>query len=221
MCFISFVVCLLQTLAPLRFCEFGRAAVARNLSQQARTVHYFAYVLNDFDTNSGDIRSKVYEHWDGNPDLSPPKNRGAREDNAQDQRGPSLALLAWANGAPIFPDALLSRFQEGTSEHSKMKELHEEFKTRFPVASQPQPASNTGGRAGGFCDFSADSGRAPLDPARQIDLPQIAVSNFSVVRPRFAKPGVAFCQFDLNVDRFSLWQESFLRHLGKEACHCD
>ena len=181
--FSLFVLRVLYIPVRFRFCEFGRAAVARNLSQQGRTVHYFAYVLNDFDTNSGDIRSKVYEHWDNNPDLSPAKNRPAREDTVQGQQQPNLSLLAWANGAPIFPDALLSRFQEGTSEHTKIKELKEEFKNRFPAASQPLPASTGGGRAGGFCDFSVDSERAPLDPARQIDLPHVAVFNFSAVRP--------------------------------------
>ena len=160
----------------------GRAMAARNLKENARAVHYFGYVLNEFDKNLADIRSKVYDSWDTSP-TSPPKTRVAREEA---RSPPSLNLLAWSNGAPLFPAALLSRFQEGTSEHLKMEELKESFVRKFPPAAAPSPStSGRGGRAraGGLCDFSIDGDRQPLDPSRLIDLPQIPADSFTVARP--------------------------------------
>lgn len=166
--------------------------VARNLAEQARTVHCFAYVLNDFASNLADVKSEVYNHWDSSATLSPPKTRVAREEGRQSQPGPSLELLAWAQGSPVFPSALLTRFQEGSDEHAKLLGLKKNFDGKFPGSSQPQPLRVDGGRAGGVCDFTVDSNRLPVDHKRMIDLPHTSAENFSVVRP-----GRGACQFYL------------------------
>ena len=179
MCFFGGCVCVP---ALRRFCEFGRAMAARNLSESARPVHYFGFILNEFETNMGDIRSKVYEAWDKSS-TAPPRTRAGMEPAEQSQ-APSLDLLAWANGVPLFPAALVSRFQEGTSEHAKMQELKDDFYKKFPQSLHPPSSSASGsGRAGGICDFSINSGAEPLDFRRVIDLPQVPVANLTVLRP--------------------------------------
>ncbi|CAK9078225.1 unnamed protein product [Durusdinium trenchii] len=196
-------VVMLVDCLPNRFCEMGRAMAARNLKENARAVHYFGYVLNEFDKNLADIRSKVYDSWDTSP-TSPPKTRVAREEA---RSPPSLNLLAWSNGAPLFPAALLSRFQEGTSEHLKMEELKESFVRKFPPAAAPSPStSGRGGRAraGGLCDFSIDGDQQPLDPSRLIDLPQIPADSFTVARK--AECGAAGKKPSIAIDEtFGIW----------------
>ena len=183
--FTWFCVCVCQNpcvRALRRFCEFGRAMVARNLSESLRPVRYFGYILNEFETNMGDIRSKVYEAWDKSS-TAPPRTRASRE-AAEQTQAPSLDLLAWANGAPLFPAALVTRFQEGTPEHAKMQELKDDFNKKFPQSLHPPSSAASGsGRAGGHCDFSINLGEEPLDFQRIIDLPQTPVANFTVLRP--------------------------------------
>ena len=144
-------------------------------------VHYFGLILNEFDANSADLKSEVYEHWDNDTSLSPPKTRPARE-HAQQAPPPALDILAWSNSLPCFPAALLNRFAEGTSEALKIAELKAQFDAKFPQSNQPRPANGGGGRAGGVCDYTIDNNLEPLDYARMIDLPAHGADTFSVTR---------------------------------------
>lgn len=154
----------------------------RDLEDAERPVHYFGFLFNEMETTLAHIRSMVYAAWDANANLSPPKTRLRREEQAEQQR-PALELLAWANDGPVFPAALLDRFGEGTAEHTKLKELKAEFVRKYPPMEVPSSGPNqaVGGtaRAGGQCDYSIDGNLEPLNPNREIDLAVVAASDFS------------------------------------------
>ena len=85
--------CKVEPPSSARFAEFGRAMARRNLTGNSQVVHYFGMILSEFDTNSADLKSLVYEHWDSNTSLSPPKTRPARE-QAKQAPPPALDILA-------------------------------------------------------------------------------------------------------------------------------
>ena len=173
--------CKVEPPSSARFAEFGRAMARRNLTGNSQVVHYFGMILSEFDTNSADLKSLVYEHWDSNTSLSPPKTRPARE-QAKQAPPPALDILAWSNALPCFPASLLSRFPEGSSEALKIAEFKAQFDAKFPQSNQPRPASGGGGRAGGVCDYTIDNNLEPLDHTRMIDLPPHVADTFSVTR---------------------------------------
>lgn len=123
----------------------------------------------------------VYKDWDSNPAKSPPKQRPSSERQAADE-SPELEIVAWSNGAPSFPESLMTRFPEGTEEHTKIAELKAKFLIEFPVSSQPVPADGQGGRIGGHCDFSVDSGKQPLDVHRVIDLAAVPAADMNLTK---------------------------------------
>lgn len=154
----------------------------RSLSGSGRTVRYFGCIVEEFQTNNSALRNMTYKEWDDNPAKSPPKAR-ARENGDQALEPPALTILAWSNNAPRFPEALLTRFPQGTLEHVKIAEYHDKFKESFPETSQPAPADPQGGRVGGLCDYTLDGGKRPLDPDRDIDLPFVTASELPESRP--------------------------------------
>lgn len=151
----------------------------QNLLESAFPVHYFGFLFQEFDATTSAVRSRVYEHWD-NSSTSPPKER-PREERAAEVACPPLGALAWAGKQPVFPQVLVDRFLEGSAEHAQIMAKKKEFDAMFPAAAQPPPTS-VPARAGGLCDFSVDSGRAPLDVSRCIDLPSVSVADFETVR---------------------------------------
>ncbi|CAK9066087.1 unnamed protein product [Durusdinium trenchii] len=186
---------------PNRFAECGRALIDRNLKESGKTIHYCGFLLNDFQTNLGAFKTMIYNACDQDPLKSPPKERPQRLAAERAAAAPDLQILAWSNGRPIFPAALLTRFTEASPEFQKIQDWKKRFDLEHPAplnsgnASQP----NAPARAGGHCDFQVDSGRMPLDILRCIELPAIAASDFT--SPRRAecamvgkKPAIAITQ---------------------------
>lgn len=168
---------------PLRFAEFGRAIVQRNLTESGKTVHYCAFILNEFQANSTALRSMVYTNWDGDSAKSPPKERPGRE-TADRAAPPELQILAWSQNRPLFPATLVTHFTEGTPEFKKMQEFKAKFDRMFPATVTTVTQTSTPGpaRAGGSCDFTVDDGKLPLDITRVIDLPSIPAADFQTPR---------------------------------------
>eukprot|EP00435_Cladocopium_sp_Y103_P062114 s625_g23.t1 len=163
-----------------RFSEMARAITNRVLAGTTPLVRYFGFTNQEFDVNSADLRTQVYNHWDESS-LSPPKSRPGTE-TALSSDGPSLEVLAWSDGSPRFPQALVNRFAEGTSERDEMLKAKKLLEQKFPAASQPAPAQGQAARVGGVCDYSLDGNREPLDVSRVIDLPMVRAADFQVVR---------------------------------------
>ena len=169
-----------------RFCEFGRAVAEIRLADPASPLRYLGFVKTKdsgepsaFKDLVNSVRSKVWEHWDSST-MAPPKTR-PREDAAA--AAPSLQLLAFQDGRPVFPEVLRSRFPVGTAEHAEVETMFEKFKEKFP--QQPRPSAQPQGsapRSGGLCDFSVNQGKMPVDPNRQVDLVPVKDADFQVRR---------------------------------------
>ena len=107
------------------------------------------------------------------------------------RRSNAGVLLSWSNGAPSFPERLLSKFAEGTQSHLEVaamkKELLQEFpdSCRRPAASEQPGGGRTAARATGRPDYSIDGGQQPLDTARLIDKEHIPTSAFTATRLGF------------------------------------
>ena len=96
---------------------------------------------------------------------------------------PSLQILAFQDGRPVFPDPLLRRFPAGTPEQAKIDAEFDKFKAKFPQQARPSPQSQAvPARSGGLCDFSLDEGKMPVDPHRPVDLPAVKDADFQVRR---------------------------------------
>lgn len=153
------------------------------LEGNVRPVHYFGLLPTEHEATTVHIRSLVYTAWDNDQNLSPPKTR-LRSEEQSERDHPPLEMLAWTSGGPVFPQALLDRFPQGTDEHLKLQQLKTEFQTKFGGQQETRPresgsAGAGGGRAGGFCDFSIDNGMQPLDTTRTIELPHVAAADFA------------------------------------------
>ena len=151
------------------------------MADSAQKAHYIGF-LTGKQLKRADkwIRDEVYKHWDQSS-VSPPKNRPPEESVAETQ--PNLQILAWANGSPVWPAALNTRFVQGSEEQRLILQKHEEFERAFPTA--PIASNNIAepGRAGGLCDYSVDGGEHPLDPTRELSLSIVAADQFQESRP--------------------------------------
>ena len=168
-----------------RFCEFGRAVAEMRLADPASPLRYLGFVKTKdsgepsaFKDLVSSVRSKVWEHWDSST-VAPPKTR-PREDAAV--AAPSLQLLAFQDGRPVFPEVLRGRFPVGTAEHAEVETMFEKFKDKFPQQPRPSPTQGSAPRSGGLCDFSVNQGQMPVDPNRQVDLVLVKDADFQVRR---------------------------------------
>ena len=167
----------------VRFSEFARAVVSRSLANTSPVVRYFGFTFTDFALNTADLRTQVYNAWDTKPAVSPPKSRPGSGDAAQ-QAGPALEILAWSNGAPRCPAALLARFADGTEEKDIIMKAKKDLELQFPASKQPAPAEGRTARVGGVCDYTLNENKQPLDLTRMIELPPVRVDDFQI--PRWA-----------------------------------
>lgn len=154
------------------------AIADRTLKGDGRVVRYVGFVTaKQMKRVEKTIRSMVYEHWD-NAATSPPKARPAEEDTTTSE--PNLQILAWQNGRPVWPEALSTRFAEGSKEHATLMEKKAAFQVEFPEAAvaSSQPSSSPA-RVGGLCDYSVDEGKHPLDITREISLTVVPKDEFT------------------------------------------
>ena len=152
----------------LRQVEFGKAIVKNNLKQEGNTIYYFGFVPQEsYNDTVASIRDMVYKHWDA-LSTSPPKTRPASEETAV--APPALQLLAWQTheGRPKFPEALLTRYDEGTEEHAVIAAKKAEFDALYPPL-ETFGHTTSPGRVGGTCDFAFDNSQ-PIDILRVVSL---------------------------------------------------
>ena len=130
------------------------------------------------------LRSQVWNFWDSSP-HAPPKTRPQEGDAGSANSVPDLQVLAFQGGHPVWPEVLLNRFPEGTTEHGALVKKQEEFLSKFPRAPEASSSRVTGlpPCAGGMCDFSIDNGLTPLDVTKQVSLTCVKESDFTVTRP--------------------------------------
>lgn len=147
---------------PLRFCEFGRAICKRKLEGKQPDVLYCGVIKDSQKETVAFIEEQVYNAWDISA-AAPAKTRP--RDPAQT---PTLTCLAWVNGRPKFPDAVLNKFLDGTPQHGEIMKLKEQVLALFPASSDGAETMTAGSaRAAGSPDFS---GEQVLDLGRDVDL---------------------------------------------------
>ena len=172
-------------LVPWRHAEFGRAALERMLDGSRATPQM--YYVGCLRPDQGDVKiameKVVYDDWDRSPTAP------ARSRPVEPQPDPNLLLLTWSNNSASFPDSVLQKFPEGTTARAEILELKrafiEEFGGSMTSTNQTSPGSQPAlRRATGRPDFSIDGGAKPHDLARDLNLPLVASSDFSVQRTR-------------------------------------
>eukprot|EP00435_Cladocopium_sp_Y103_P009464 s1851_g2.t1 len=169
-----------------QYCEFGHAVLDRLLDNAIRRppLYYIGCLRDDQRDVAASLEERVYKHWDAS-ELAP-ASRQPTEAIAE----PTLELLGWTNGGPVFPDPLLQKFSEGSSAHTEILAMKKELLTEFPDAGRrSSQRSETGtprptgpARAAGRPDFGIDGGAQPLDTERVIEKEHIAQSAFNVTR---------------------------------------
>ena len=171
--------------------EFARAVTDVRLQEPGSPLRYIGFVKEVETDRSAQkdpllditscVRSKIFEHWDQSKDAPPPTRQ---KTESEKPAAPELGALAWQDDHAIFPDILLTRFPEGTEEHAKIEEKKVAFDTEFPYKDpQPQPATGGGARrVGGYCDFTIDGGKQPLDTERLLELPAVKDADFTEKR---------------------------------------
>ena len=178
----------LSALLLKRHCEFGRAVLTRQLEGRRPQVSYIGCLRADQQDVVAALEGMVYEHWDGSS-SAPPRSRPTEV-----LPEPTLNVLSWSGGQPIFPDSLLQKFAEGTSAHQEMSNLKKQLEAAFPAQAgtttqsqsrnglPPGPGRNPRPRASGRPDFSIEGGHTPVDPTRLLDLVHTPADSFSVER---------------------------------------
>ncbi|CAK9074147.1 unnamed protein product [Durusdinium trenchii] len=164
-----------------RYCEFGRAVLKRLLdgnSGRPRVI-YFGCLRDEQADVQNALEEMVYTHWDQS-DSAPPRSRPVEQ--AAD---PELVLLSWSSGQPCFPEAILTKYAEGTKGHKDIHAMNQELIALFPNARvQGAPTPRTGGRARatGRPDYSIDGGLKPVDHTRTLHKTMTPKNSFTVER---------------------------------------
>lgn len=170
-----------------RFSEFGRAVVSIRLEEPNSPLRYFGFHLDQagtLKTMLKDMRSQVWAAWDGSTDA-PPKTRPAAGEERTS--APTLEILAWEAGRPVWPSVLDTRFPDDTEECREILNQKKAFHEKYPVQARStttssQAAAAVHPRAGGHCDYSLDGGAVPLDTTRELDLLAVKDADFTVNR---------------------------------------
>ena len=167
-----------------RYCEFGHAVLDRLLDGAARRPppYYIGFLREEQRDCAAALEDKIYKHWDAS-DGAP-----ARRRPTEAVVEPTLEMLSWANGAPSFPEPLLTKFAEGSQAfvevHAMKKELLQQFPDSCRQSNQGQGQTQRTGnvRATGRADFTIDGGAQPVDVTRLIEKQHIPQSAFDVTR---------------------------------------
>lgn len=167
------------------------------LTNDGAEYHYYGIVPTD---RLADVRShflsEIYNHWDNDQALSPPKQRPPTTTRSLEANSLGLELVAMSQQHPIFPlDVLLRRFPAGSPEQDEVKKMKADFEAEFephqPTSATPVTASaGQTRRASGNCDFSLTS---PLDFSRYVELNCKPITEAPTDRPLMVLDGrIAF-----------------------------
>ena len=176
-------------LPSCRYGEFGHAVLDRLLDNTIRRppLYYIGCLREDQRDVAAALEEKVYKHWDSS-ESAPPARRPTEPISE-----PSLELLGWNSGAPVFPENLLQKFSEGSNAHADVLAMKKELVQAFPDAgrrssqrSETSTSRAAPARAAGRPDFGIDGGVLPLDTARIIEKEHIAQSAFDVARRKYS-----------------------------------
>ena len=151
----------------------ARAVVRERLAGRLLQVHYIGILKASSQKDVlAAIEESVYNSWDSSS-AAPPAQR-AREAAAT----PSLSVILWQQNRPVFPQALLSKFVEGSPQHGEVLKMKKTLEELWPSTSSPESSASGGGpvRAVGSPDLS---GVNLLDLDRLVDLRTISSDSFA------------------------------------------
>lgn len=156
---------------PFRTAEFASACVERSLEGvQPPVVYYGIMRAADHEGIVSKLESQAYRHWDSLA-TSPAKQRPRA---AEDLSVSGLKLLSCSASGPGWPEHIMQKFPEGSTERTRLQEMKAAFETEFPPVGDgaaTQSVTRTGvARVSGRPDYSLDDGKQPLDPERPVDL---------------------------------------------------
>ena len=149
--------------------EFGQAVVRRKLNGKTPDVSYFGIIKDSQKDVVTSIEEQIYTAWDNSPEA--PRKTRVRDSAPT----PTLDTLSWVNGSARFPDALLSKFLDGSPQHAEMLKLKEQVKSMFPGAAETSSTAVTS-RATGLPDFSGEN---LLDLDREVSLETTNANEFN------------------------------------------
>ncbi|CAK9003765.1 unnamed protein product [Durusdinium trenchii] len=153
---------------PNRYAEFGRAVCERRLAGHTPFLSYMGLIKDSQKDNLAAVEEMVYNHWDGSS-HAPAKQRPKEE-----KEKPSLSLVLWHNNRPIFPDALVRKFADGSDQHAQILRMKKELEDLWPSSAGGESAV-VSARAAGSPDFT---GTRVLDLSREVDLARTPSSEF-------------------------------------------
>lgn len=139
---------------------------------QPPVVYYGIMRAADHKNIVSKLETQVYQHWDA-LETSPAKHRPRPVD---DLSVSGLKLVSCSASGPGWPEHIMQKFSEGSSERTRLQEMKAAFEVEFPpvgsgsagAPSLPRPGGVV--RVSGRPDFSLDNGKQPLDPERPVDL---------------------------------------------------
>lgn len=166
-----------------RYAEFGHAVMDRLFDSTVHRppIYYIGVMREDQRDCQQTFERILYDHWDTS-EAAPPKRR-----QVEALPVPTLELLSWSGSAPIFPDAVLQKFAEGSTAHAEVLGMRKELHTLFPDSVSGETRTQQGSRpttarATGRPDFAIEGGAKPLDVTRIIEKAHTPQSSFEVER---------------------------------------
>ena len=158
--------------------EFGRAALNKILAAEGRTPLRYAGILREEHTDvKPQLSSQVYSWWDGSSSAPPAR----RPSEVRAAETPSLTMLAYRDGEPVWPEEYDSKFPPGSDEQKEILLLKAEFEKNFPRrAAQPAAGVVTGheARVNAVCEYTVDAPAPDLQKVVQLEV-TVPVNQFS------------------------------------------
>lgn len=108
------------------------------------------------------------EWWNKCPDAGPAQ----RPSSSSSVSKPSLKALAFAGETPVFPPALMQKFQPNTMQHNELVKFHAEHTQKYPKIEVPAPSPLALGNSP--CPPPNGGGGGPdyaVDPPKSLDEP--------------------------------------------------
>eukprot|EP00438_Fugacium_kawagutii_P020798 Skav200239 [mRNA] locus=scaffold3882:71432:74893:+ [translate_table: standard] len=181
-------------------CEFARGTASENLSGDGRVVRYVGFlttkqmkrtdqIIRDSLRAGSQIRRSTCESAAAAAAAKAALGqfrhlsfKGTACGGRWCRTFPRLADPCLAEREAVWPEALSTRFAEGSDEHAQMMQKKARFEVDYPVSAVThanfRPTSSPG-RVGGLCDYFVDEGTRPLDVTGEIPLAAIPMDEFT------------------------------------------